>query len=103
MALEVGADDKTRVALASFSIAGTGNAHGDGAGTSAEENDGSDSVGWRSREWLGESGGTQGLRIRPTLYHVRIVVNASPAACSCSLLQSWSSKRLIPDSRVASA
>lgn len=79
MAIDVGAGAKTPVALAPPSVAGTGNTDDDGDG--AKEIDGTGSVTWYSREQDGENGGNQGLRIRPTLYHVRIAITDSPGSC----------------------
>lgn len=76
MAIDVGADAKTPVVLPPPSVASTGNTDDDGDG--AKEIGGNGSVAWYSREQDGEDGGNQGLRIRPTLYHVRITFSASP-------------------------
>lgn len=77
MALDAGAGAETPAASAPSSAAGTVNTNGDGDG--AKEIDGSGRAGGHSRERFGEKGGTQGFRIRPTLYHVRIIVGESPA------------------------
>ena len=100
MALEEGPDAKPPAVSTSTSVAGNCTADGHGGDAGVEENGGSDSVGWHSRERFGENGGIQGLGVRPTLYHVRFIANASAAECNHAQVERWGTTPLIADSTV---
>ena len=79
MAREVSAGAKTpAAALKYLSVTGIGNTGGDDGdgrdGGGADDDSDSVGVGRHSRDWIRGDGATQGLRVHPTLYHVRIII-----------------------------